>query len=152
MSFQQGLSGLAASSASLDVIGNNVANANTSAPRRRAPSSPTSTRTRCGGTSNAIGIGVKVAAVAQQFTQGNDHLDRQPARRRHQRHGFFEVSDKSGAVSYTRNGQFKTDTQGFIVNDQGQQPDGLPGQCRRHRHSWRSGTAADAHRRPRPRR
>ena len=37
MSFQQGLSGLNASSKSLDVIGNNVANANTYGETARPP-------------------------------------------------------------------------------------------------------------------
>ena len=39
MSFQQGLSGLNATSKNLEVIGNNVANATRPGPRSRAPSS-----------------------------------------------------------------------------------------------------------------
>jgi hypothetical protein len=46
MSFQQGLSGLNATSKNLEVIGNNIANANTYGPSPRAPSSPTSTPRR----------------------------------------------------------------------------------------------------------
>jgi flagellar hook protein FlgE len=47
MSFQQGLSGLNATSKSLEVIGNNIANASTyGSPSPRAPSSPTSTLRR----------------------------------------------------------------------------------------------------------
>ena len=42
MSFQQGLSGLNAASKNLEVIGNNIANANTFGAKSRAPSSPTS--------------------------------------------------------------------------------------------------------------
>ena len=42
MSFQQGLSGLNASSKNLEIIGNNIANANTFGTKVRAPSSPTS--------------------------------------------------------------------------------------------------------------
>jgi flagellar hook protein FlgE len=119
MGFQQGLSGLAASSASLDVIGNNIANANTyGAKAARAEFADVYANAM--GTSNAIGLGVRVAAVAQQFTQGTITTTDNPLDVAINGAGFFEVSDKSGAVSYTRNGQFKTDTLGFIVNDQNQ--------------------------------
>jgi flagellar hook protein FlgE len=120
MGFQQGLSGLAASSASLDVIGNNIANANTYGAKSARAEFADLYANAMGGTSNAIGLGVKVAAVAQQFTQGTITSTDNPLDVAINGSGFFEVSDKSGAVSYTRNGQFKTDTQGFIVNDQGQ--------------------------------
>jgi flagellar hook protein FlgE len=120
MGFQQGLSGLAASSASLDVIGNNIANANTVGAKAARAEFADLYANAIGGTSNAIGIGVKVAAVAQQFTQGTITSTDNPLDVAINGSGFFEVSDKSGAVSYTRNGQFKTDTQGFIVNDQDQ--------------------------------
>ena len=72
MSFQQGLSGLNATSKNLDVIGNNVANANTyGAKSSRAEFADMYANALNGGTNNSIGIGVNVAAVAQQFTQGN---------------------------------------------------------------------------------
>jgi flagellar hook protein FlgE len=61
MAFQHGLSGLNAASKNLDVIGHNIANANTTVSRPRAPSSPTwwPPPSAAGG-SNA-GIGVEVA-------------------------------------------------------------------------------------------
>jgi flagellar hook protein FlgE len=120
MGFQQGLSGLAASGASLDVIGNNIANANTYGAKSARAEFADLYANAMGGTSNAIGLGVKVAAVAQQFTQGTITSTDNPLDVAINGSGFFEVSDKGGAVSYTRNGQFKTDTQGFIVNDQHQ--------------------------------
>ena len=126
MGFQQGLSGLAASSASLDVIGNNIANANTYGAKAARAEFADLYANAIGGTSNAIGIGVKVAAVAQQFTQGTITSTDNPLDVAINGSGFFEVSDQSGAVSYTRNGQFKTDADGFIVNDQGQRLMGYP--------------------------
>ena len=85
MGFSQGLSGLNASSKSLEVIGNNIANANTVGAKSSRAEFADVYANAIGGTANNVGIGVSVAAVAQQFTQGNDHRDRQPARHRHQR-------------------------------------------------------------------
>src|SRR5665213_3012954 len=126
MSFQQGLSGLNAASANLDVIGNNIANSNTYGAKSSRAEFADMYANAIGGTSNAIGIGTKVAAVSQQFTQGTISTTDNPLDVAINGTGFFEVSDKSGAISYTRNGEFKTDTSGFIVNDQGQRLMGYP--------------------------
>mgnify|MGYP002683207425 CR=1 FL=1 len=72
MGFQHGLSGLNAASKNLDVIGHNIANSNT-VGFKGSPSEFTdivAASIGTGGGSNA-GIGVEVAAVAQQFSQGN---------------------------------------------------------------------------------
>ena len=72
MGFQQGLSGLNVSSKSLEVIGNNVANANTYGAKTARAEFADMYAASLGGTgSNGIGIGARVATVAQQFTQGN---------------------------------------------------------------------------------
>lgn len=126
MGFQQGLSGLAASSASLDVIGNNIANANTYGAKASRAEFADMYANAVGGTSNAIGIGTKVAAIAQQFSQGTITSTDNPLDVAINGAGFFEMSSTSGAISYTRNGEFKTDTSGFIVNDQGQRLMGYP--------------------------
>jgi flagellar hook protein FlgE len=126
MGFQQGLSGLAASSASLDVIGNNIANANTYGAKSSRAEFADMYANAIGGTSNAIGIGTEVAAVAQQFSQGTITSTNNPLDVAINGAGFFEMSGASGAVSYTRNGEFKTDTSGYIVNDQGQRLMGYP--------------------------
>src|ERR687890_626012 len=66
MGFQQGLSGLNASSKSLEVIGNNIANANTVGAKASRAEFADVYANAIGG-SNAVGIGVTVADVAQQF-------------------------------------------------------------------------------------
>ena len=72
MSFQQGLSGLNATSKNLQIIGNNIANANTfGAKISRAEFSDMYAAALNGAGTNAIGIGTNLAVVAQQFTQGN---------------------------------------------------------------------------------
>ena len=118
MGFQQGLSGLNASSKSLEVIGNNIANANTfGAKSSRAEFADIYANTLAG-SQNSVGIGVSVAAVAQQFNQGTITATDNPLDLAINGNGFFQVSDGKGGVSYTRNGQFKVDRTGFIVNDQ----------------------------------
>ncbi len=124
MGFQQGLSGLNASSKSLEVIGNNIANANTIGAKASRAEFADVYANAIGG-SNAVGIGVTVADVAQQFTQGNISTTDNPLDVAINGNGFFEVN-KGGTVSYTRNGQFKVDRDGFIVNSQLQQLMGYP--------------------------
>jgi flagellar hook protein FlgE len=124
MGFQQGLSGLNASSKSLEVIGNNIANANTVGAKAARAEFADVYANALGG-NNEIGIGVTVAAVAQQFSQGNITTTDNPLDVAINGNGFFEVQ-KGGTVSYTRNGQFKLDRFGFIVNNEQQQLMGYP--------------------------
>ena len=126
MGFQQGLSGLNASSKSLEVIGNNIANANTYGAKASRTEFADVYANAIGGSQNAIGIGVSVAAVAQQFTQGNITGTDNPLDVAINGGGFFQVRDPSGAMTYSRNGQFKVDNAGFIVNNQGSQLMGFP--------------------------
>ncbi|HWH74615.1 MAG TPA: flagellar hook protein FlgE [Methylibium sp.] len=140
MSFQQGLSGLNASAKNLEVIANNIANAATyGAKVARAEFSDVYANAMNGAGSNTIGIGVNLAAVAQQFTQGNITTTENPMDLAINGSGFFQVSDGLNPTQYTRNGQFKLNREGFIVNNQrqmlmGYQADAqgniVPGQAR----------------------
>ncbi|MEY8877614.1 MAG: flagellar hook protein FlgE, partial [Leptothrix sp. (in: b-proteobacteria)] len=121
MNFQQGLSGLNATSKNLEVIGNNVANANTygtKSSRAEFADMYASTMNHVG-TSN-VGIGVTVATVAQQFTQGTISTTGNPLDVAMNGDGFFQVKGTDGSMQYTRNGQFKLDSNGYIVNNGGQ--------------------------------
>lgn len=119
MSFQQGLSGLNASAKSLDVIGNNVANASTVGFKSsEAQFADVYASSLTGAGTNDVGIGVKVAAVAQQFTQGNITSSNNPLDVAINGGGFFRLS-QNGTISYSRNGQFQLDKDGFIVNNNG---------------------------------
>ena len=123
MSFQQGLSGLSTMSKSLEVIGNNVANANTyGAKASRAEfadlyASSLSASSLSGGGGNNVGIGVTVAAVTQQFSQGLAVNTENPLDLSINGNGFFQMASADGGVNFTRNGQFKIDKDGFIVNN-----------------------------------
>ena len=119
MSFQQGLSGLNAASKNLEVIGNNVANASTfGAKTSRAEFSDMYAAALNGGSVNNIGIGVNLAAVAQQFTQGNITATGNPMDIAINGSGFFQLTDGVNPPVYSRNGQFKMDKDGYIVNNQ----------------------------------
>jgi len=120
MGFQQGLSGLNATSKNLEVIGNNIANTNTyGAKSSRAEFADMYASAMNGAGSGNVGIGVTVQAVSQQFTQGNIAATQNPLDLAINGAGFFQVRDGDKPTAYTRNGQFKLDRDGFVVNAQG---------------------------------
>lgn len=121
MSFQQGLSGLNAASKSLDVIGNNISNANTVGFKMaQAQFADVFANSLSGASGGGAGIGVKVQTVAQLFTQGNITSTNNPLDIAINGAGFFRMST-NGAITYSRNGQFSLDKDGYIVNGQGAQ-------------------------------
>lgn len=119
MSFQQGLSGLNAASKQLDTIGNNVANSSTVGYKSgQTIFADVYASSLTGSGASQVGIGVKVAAVAQQFTQGNITSSNNPLDIAINGGGFFRMSD-GGTITYARNGQFTLDKDGYIVNASG---------------------------------
>ena len=124
MSFQQGLSGLNASSKNLEVIGNNVANANTIGAKGSRAEFGDMYAAAINGRS--IGIGVNLQAVTQQFTQGNITTTSSPLDLAINGNGFFEVSNPAGQTLYTRDGQFQANKDGFITNSAGLKLVGYP--------------------------
>lgn len=120
MSFQQGLSGLNAASQNLDVIGNNVANSGTVGFKEGVASFAEVYAASLGAGGGAdVGIGVQVTGVNQQFTQGNITTTSNPLDIAINGKGFFRMSDY-GTISYSRNGQFQLDKNGYIVGTSGQ--------------------------------
>lgn len=125
MAFQQGLSGLNAASKGLDVIGNNIANSNTVGFKAsEAQFADVYANSLLGG-GNAVGIGTQVMTVAQQFSQGNVTSSNNPLDVAINGNGFFRMSN-NGAITFTRNGQFQVDKDGFIVSAQGYDLTGYP--------------------------
>lgn len=125
MAFQQGLSGLNTSSKSIDVISNNIANASTVGFKSaQAHFADVFAASLTGAGANNVGIGASLGAVFQQFTQGNLSTTNNPLDIAINGQGFYRMSD-GGAVSYSRNGQFHVDKDGFIVNDQNLQLTGF---------------------------
>ena len=121
MSFQQGLSGLNGAAKSLDVIGNNIANASTVGFKgSQAQFADVYANSLNGAGGNQAGIGVKVSQIAQQFTQGNIESSANPLDIAINGAGFFRTT-VAGATQYSRNGQFSLDKNGYMVNAQGAQ-------------------------------
>jgi len=126
MAFQQGLSGLNATSKNLSVIGNNIANANTyGAKASRAEFADMYANAIGGGGGSTIGIGVNLAGVTQRFTQGNITTTESGLDLAINGNGFFQL-DAGGTPVYSRNGQFQLNQEGFIVNASGQKLLGIP--------------------------
>jgi flagellar hook protein FlgE len=120
MSFNTSLSGLNASSSDLDVTGNNIANVGTTGFKgSRAEFADIFAATR---TSNAIGAGVTLASVSQQFAQGNLEFTENTLDMSISGDGFFVLrpNQTSSELNYTRAGAFQVDQSGAIVSNQGQ--------------------------------
>ena len=119
MGYQQGLSGLGAASSDLDVIGNNIANADTigfkSGTAVFADMYANSVATAV---NNQIGIGTQLAEVQQQFSQGTINTTGQALDVAINGNGFFQMSN-NGSLTYSRNGVFQLSNTGNIVNAQG---------------------------------
>lgn len=117
MAFQQGLSGLNTSSKALDVTSNNIANASTVGFKTSATHfADVYAASLSGGGASQVGIGSTNSAIAQQYTQGNITTTSNSLDIAINGAGFFRMT-QDGAVSYSRNGQFHVDANGFIVND-----------------------------------
>jgi len=119
MGFATALSGLAAASTNLQVIGNNIANANTTGFKE--------SRAEFGDVYNSQGptvpgAGVRVTEVAQQFNDGNVESTQNNLDLALSGNGFFALGDRSdstSATAFTRNGAFHLSPEGFITNDSG---------------------------------
>ncbi|HDR9761093.1 TPA: flagellar hook protein FlgE [Burkholderia cepacia] len=119
MGYQQGLSGLSGASNALDVIGNNIANANTvgfkSSTAQFADMYANSVATS---TNTQIGIGTRLNSVEQNFGQGGITTTNSSLDVAINGNGFFQMSN-NGVTTYSRDGTFQRDKNGFIVDSQG---------------------------------
>lgn len=124
MAFDQGLSGLNASSTELDVIGNNIANSGTVGFKASTINfADVYASSLGGGGASAVGIGVSSSNVSQQFTQGTISTNNNPLNIAINGNGFFQVSH-NGSIAYTRNGQFQLNANGEIVTATGENVQG----------------------------
>ncbi|MFP1721821.1 flagellar hook protein FlgE [Lonsdalea quercina] len=103
MGFSQAVSGLNAASSNLDVIGNNIANSETTGFKGATVSFADIFA------DSAVGLGVKVAAVTQNFNDGTIENTDVGTDVAISGNGFYRVADDAGSVYYTRNGEFQLD-------------------------------------------
>ena len=120
MAFSQAVSGLNAAATNLDVIGNNIANSATYGFK----SGTASFADMFAG--SKVGLGVKVAGITQDFTDGTTTNTGRGLDVAISQNGFFRMVDSNGSVFFSRNGQFKLDQNRNIVNMQGLQLTGYP--------------------------
>ena len=132
-SLYSGVAGLKTHQVKMDVIGNNIANVNTMGYKKNRAEfadlmyqvmsyagTPTSTTTTHP-TGIEVGLGVRPQAITKIHSQGyfketGNNLDMVIAG-----NGFFQVQMPDGTTAYTRNGAWKLDSDGNIVNDDGLQ-------------------------------
>ncbi len=120
MSFGTALTGIDAAQADLNVVSNNIANSNTTGFKQSVTEfSDLFASSQNGVAADAIGNGVQVAAVAQDFSQGSIQTTGNNLNLAISGNGFFTVGSSNG-LAYTRSGDFSTDATGTVVNPQGQ--------------------------------
>jgi flagellar hook protein FlgE len=113
MSFQIALSGLNAASTDLQVTSNNIANASTTGFK----SSRAEFADVYSGDAIGIGNGVRLAAVRQEFTQGNVDITERQLDLAVSGNGFFIVND-NGSLLYSRVGAFGLNAAGYVENSE----------------------------------
>ena len=123
------LSGLAASSATLNVIANNLANLNTAGFKDQTLSFASIFNAAQGTSGNGnpiqIGDGVQIAGKIANFTNGNLNTTGIPSNMAIQGNGFFVV-EGNGQTNYTRSGSFTVNSSGQLCTPQGELVMGYP--------------------------
>ncbi len=66
-----------------------------------------------------VGLGVKVAGIQKSFLQGDLNVTGNDLDVAIEGRGFFQITLPSGEIAYTRNGAFKLNEDGSIVNGSG---------------------------------
>ena len=139
-SLNTGITGIRQFQTNLDTIGNNLANVNTIGYKAgRVEFADTLNQTLRAGTPDAtsglrsgtagvqVGNGVDVASVRNLFTQGAASQTGVTTDLAISGEGFFIVKNSSNELFATRAGDFRIDSQGFLVTDQGFRVQGFSG-------------------------
>ncbi len=123
--------GMNAQQHQIDVTSNNIANVNTTAFKQdRAEFQDLmyeSLNFTAGSTSEStenptginVGLGVRIAGIQKNFLQGSLKQTGNPLDLAIEGNGFFEITLPNGDTAYERNGAFKVDSEGALVNAQG---------------------------------
>lgn len=126
-----GVSALRTFSSGLEVIGNNIANINTTGYKSNQVSYADSFSNTLSASSQSamqIGTGVQLSAVSTNFTQGALNSTGNTTDVAISGNGFFVVEDPTTGAQYaTRDGSFSVDANGFLVTQSGMRVQGLVG-------------------------
>ena len=121
-SLTSGVTGIQNFQSQMDVIGNNIANSDTLGYKSgRADFEDLFSNSLLGGSSPIqIGSGVATGAVRSNFAQGTPTRTGVPSDLAIKGDGYFLVKDmQSGEVFATRAGDFRLDSTGYLVTNQG---------------------------------
>ena len=123
--------GMQAQALNLDVISNNLANVNTSGFKKsraefqdllyetiKPAGTPSSQDTQVP-TGIQLGHGTRPSTVLKIFSQGNMENTQNELDLAIEGDGFFQITLPNGETAYTRDGAFKLDSDGRIVNSDG---------------------------------
>jgi len=123
--------GMKAQALNLDVIANNLANVSTAGFKKsraefqdllyesiRPPGTPSSQDTQVP-TGIQLGHGTRPSTVLKIFTQGDMEHTKNELDLAIEGDGFFQIAMPSGETAFTRDGGFKLDSEGRIVNADG---------------------------------
>lgn len=124
--FSTALSALNATSTAIDVIGNNLANMNTTGFKGSDLSfrDLISQASGDGTAETQIGLGTAQPLTVQQFTQGAIQTNSGPLDAAIQGQGFFITQSPEGNTYYTRDGTFQLDSAGNLLTSTGAQVQG----------------------------
>ena len=120
-----GVSGMLANQTEMDVIGNNIANANTDGFKSSDANFTESFQqvTKAATVNNpvglAVGLGVGVESTTTNFSQGVFQTTNVPTDMGINGNGFFAVQTVSGTDLVTRDGDFVEDSQGYLRTPDG---------------------------------
>jgi flagellar hook protein FlgE len=120
-----GVSAMLADQSDMDVIGNNIANANTDGFKASTANFTESFLevTRAATTNNpvglAVGLGTEVESTTTNFGQGVFQTTNVPTDMGVNGNGWFAVQDANGNNYVTRNGDFVEDSNGFLRTPSG---------------------------------
>ena len=117
-----GVSGLSATSNAMNVIGNNLANSQTTGfkANRSLFSDVLASQVASASGTSQIGRGVNLSTVDSVFEQGSFKGTGVSTDMAIDGDGFFMVSNPSqDGNKYTRDGSFRFDSEGFLVNPMG---------------------------------
>ena len=130
-SFYTGLSGLQANANALNVIGNNLANINTSGFKRSQANFAQIMSDTVRGISGAgnpiqVGLGVNTTEIVAKFEQGSIQTTGIKTHLAIQGEGFFHLQI-NGTNAFTRSGNFAFDEEGFLTAANGARVQGFVG-------------------------
>jgi flagellar hook protein FlgE len=119
--------GMQAAMANMEVISNNIANANSYGFKRSFINFADIYPSANGSAGNQVGLGVDIVGVSQNFISTGYESTGGSLDLSIQKNGFFALKDPtSGQTSFTRNGQFVQGNDGYIYSIFGPRLQGYP--------------------------